>query len=57
MMGDEFQTRLNQGLAEADLTGDADAERTLGPQIVNEIAPEIKSEVMHRVLGPHGIEL
>ncbi|SDG86586.1 C-terminal novel E3 ligase, LRR-interacting [Bradyrhizobium sp. Rc2d] len=56
-MGDEFQTRLNQELAEAGLTGDADAERTLGPQIVNEIAREIKSEVMHRVLGAHGIEL
>ncbi|WP_333938088.1 NEL-type E3 ubiquitin ligase domain-containing protein [Bradyrhizobium sp. CCBAU 53380] len=31
-MGDEFHTRLNQRLDEAGLTGDADAERTLGPQ-------------------------
>ncbi|MGY3490604.1 hypothetical protein ACVW1B_000023 [Bradyrhizobium sp. USDA 4502] len=37
--------------------GDADAERTLGPDIVNEIAREIKGEVMHRVLRANGIEL
>ena len=49
-MRDEFQVRLNQRSAEAGLTGDADAQRSLGSQIVNEIACEIKSEVMHRVL-------
>ncbi|MDA9474847.1 hypothetical protein XI03_10120 [Bradyrhizobium sp. CCBAU 65884] len=49
-MGDEFQIRLKQRLAEAGLTGDADVQRTLGPQIVNEIACEIKDEVMHLVL-------
>ncbi|MCP1838875.1 MULTISPECIES: NEL-type E3 ubiquitin ligase domain-containing protein [Bradyrhizobium] len=56
-MDDEFQTRLNQRLLEAGLMGDADAERTLGPDIVNEIAREIKGEVMHRVLRANGIEL
>ncbi|MEK9282282.1 MULTISPECIES: hypothetical protein [unclassified Bradyrhizobium] len=56
-MEDEFHARLNQRLAEAGLTGDADAERTVGPQIVNEIAREIKGAAMHRVLRAHGIEL
>ncbi|WP_271623525.1 NEL-type E3 ubiquitin ligase domain-containing protein [Bradyrhizobium sp. CCBAU 11430] len=56
-MGEEFQIRLNQRLAEVSLAGDADAERIIGPQIVNEIAREIKIEVMHRVLRAHGIEL
>ncbi|WP_271673168.1 NEL-type E3 ubiquitin ligase domain-containing protein [Bradyrhizobium sp. CCBAU 51627] len=31
-MGEEFQIRLNQRLAEAGLAGDADAERIIGPQ-------------------------
>ncbi|MFK4535284.1 hypothetical protein ABIA00_003467 [Bradyrhizobium ottawaense] len=56
-MGEEFQIRLNERLAEAGLAGHGDAERTLGPQIANEIAREIKSGVMDRVLRAHGIEL
>ncbi|WP_439360227.1 NEL-type E3 ubiquitin ligase domain-containing protein [Bradyrhizobium sp. DASA03007] len=50
-MGVQFQTRLDGRLAEHGLTGDADAERVLGAQIRNEIAREIKSAVMHQVLG------
>jgi len=56
-MGEEFQTRLNLRLAEEVLTGDADAERVLGAQIRNEIAREIKSAVMHQVLGKLGLDL
>ncbi|SDG85259.1 type III secretion system effector, E3 ubiquitin ligase YopM/NopM family [Bradyrhizobium sp. Rc2d] len=56
-MGEEFQTRLNRRLAEEGLTGDADAERVLGAQIRNEIAREIKSAVMHQVLGKRGLDL
>ncbi|WOH80242.1 NEL-type E3 ubiquitin ligase domain-containing protein [Bradyrhizobium sp. BEA-2-5] len=55
--GEEFQTRLNRGLAERGLIGDLDAERLLGAEIVKEITREIKSEVMHRVLSDRGIEL
>ncbi|WP_407119615.1 hypothetical protein [Bradyrhizobium sp. LMG 9283] len=56
-MGEEFQTRLNLRLAKEGLTGDADAERVLGVQIRNEIAREIKSAVMHQVLGKLGLDL
>ncbi|MGY3033728.1 hypothetical protein ACVIIV_002898 [Bradyrhizobium sp. USDA 4354] len=56
-MGEVFQTRLNLRLAEEGLTGDADAERVLGAQIRNEIAREIKSAVMHQVLGELGLDL
>ncbi|UWU83325.1 hypothetical protein N2605_27960 [Bradyrhizobium yuanmingense] len=56
-MGEEFQTRLSLQLAQEGLTGDADAERVLGAQIRNEIAREIKSAVMHRVLGELGLDL
>ncbi|RZN12699.1 E3 ubiquitin--protein ligase [Bradyrhizobium genosp. SA-3] len=56
-MGEEFQTRLNRRLAEEGLTGVADAERVLGAQIRNEIAREIKSAVMHQVLGKLGLDL
>ncbi|SFQ08845.1 C-terminal novel E3 ligase, LRR-interacting [Bradyrhizobium sp. Ghvi] len=56
-MGEEFQTRLHLRLAEEGLTGDADAERVLGAQIRNEIAREIKSAVMHQVLGKLGLDL
>ncbi|MCP3475572.1 E3 ubiquitin--protein ligase [Bradyrhizobium sp. CCGUVB1N3] len=55
--GEEFQTRLNQGLAERGLIGDLDAERGLGAEIIKEIAREIKSEVLHQVLSDRGIEL
>ncbi|WP_176721886.1 T3SS effector NEL-type E3 ubiquitin ligase NopM [Bradyrhizobium sp. LMTR 3] len=56
-MGEEFQTRLNQRLAEHGLLGDSDAERVLGAQVRNEIAGEIKREVMHRLLTDRGLEL
>ncbi|MGY3238362.1 hypothetical protein ACVWZ4_001006 [Bradyrhizobium sp. USDA 4472] len=56
-MGEVFQTRLDQRLAEHDLLGDPDAERVLGAQVRNEIAGEIKGEVMHRVLAERGLEL
>ncbi|MBH5372240.1 T3SS effector NEL-type E3 ubiquitin ligase NopM [Bradyrhizobium glycinis] len=56
-MGDEFQTRLDQRLAEYGLLGDPDAERALGAQVRNELASEIKGEVMHRVLAERGLEL
>ncbi|MDA9489662.1 hypothetical protein ACVWW6_000480 [Bradyrhizobium sp. USDA 3311] len=56
-MGVQFQTRLDGRLAEHGLTGDADAEWVLGAQIRNEIAREIKSAVMHQVLGKLGLEL
>ncbi|MCC8955295.1 E3 ubiquitin--protein ligase [Bradyrhizobium sp. Pear77] len=55
-MGEEFQTRLEQRLAEHGLLGDPDAERVLGAQVRNEIAGEIKGEVMHRVLAERGLE-
>ncbi|MBO4227557.1 E3 ubiquitin--protein ligase [Bradyrhizobium neotropicale] len=55
-MGEEFQSRLDRRLAERGLLGDPDAERVLGAQVRNEIAGEIKREVMHRVLGTRGIE-
>ncbi|WP_028351275.1 NEL-type E3 ubiquitin ligase domain-containing protein [Bradyrhizobium murdochi] len=56
-MGEEFQTRLNQRLAEHGLTGDPDAERELGAQTRNEIASEIKGVLTRQVLAKHGIEL
>ncbi|MGY3346965.1 MULTISPECIES: T3SS effector NEL-type E3 ubiquitin ligase NopM [unclassified Bradyrhizobium] len=56
-MGEVFQSRLDQRLAEHDLLGDPDAERVLGAQVRNEIAGEIKGEVMHRVLAERGLEL
>ncbi|RXH36735.1 hypothetical protein XH84_00025 [Bradyrhizobium nanningense] len=56
-MGVQFETRLNGRLAEHGLTGDADAERVLGAEIRNEIAREIKSAVLHQVLGKLDLEL
>ncbi|TWB47859.1 NEL-type E3 ubiquitin ligase domain-containing protein [Bradyrhizobium sacchari] len=53
-MDEEFQTRLNQRLAEHGLLGDPDAERVLGAQVRSELASEIKREVMHRVLAQRG---
>ncbi len=53
-MGEEFQTRLDQRLAEHGLLGDPDAERVLGAQVRNELATEIKRDVMHRVLAERG---
>ncbi|SFN77888.1 Leucine Rich Repeat [Bradyrhizobium sp. Rc3b] len=56
-MGEEFQTRLDQRMAQHNLLGDSDAERVLGAQVRNEIAGEIKREVMHRVLAERGFGL
>ncbi|SFJ85250.1 NEL-type E3 ubiquitin ligase domain-containing protein [Bradyrhizobium sp. Gha] len=56
-MGEEFQTRLDQRLAEHGILGDSDAERVLGAQVRNELASEIKGDVMHRVLAAHGLEI
>ncbi|WP_246787958.1 NEL-type E3 ubiquitin ligase domain-containing protein [Bradyrhizobium sp. CCBAU 53421] len=56
-MGDEFNSRLAQRLAEHGLTGDADAERMLGAQINKEIAREIKGALMHHVLADRGLTL
>ncbi|WP_404515265.1 hypothetical protein [Bradyrhizobium ottawaense] len=56
-MGVQFETRLDERLAEHGLTGDADAERVLGAQIRNEIAREIKSALLHQVLGRLGLQL
>ncbi|MHC2268086.1 hypothetical protein ACVILJ_003469 [Bradyrhizobium diazoefficiens] len=55
-MGEEFQSRLDQRLAEHGLVGDVDAERVLGAQVRNQIAGEIKGEVMHRLLAERGLE-
>ncbi|WP_249168050.1 NEL-type E3 ubiquitin ligase domain-containing protein [Bradyrhizobium elkanii] len=55
-MEDEFPTRLNERLAEPGLTDDVDARREVGAQILNEIAREIKGELMHKVLRAHGLE-
>jgi len=56
-MGVQFETRLDERLAEHGLTGDADAERVLGARIRDEIAREIKGAVMHQVLGKFGLKL
>ncbi|MGY3396356.1 hypothetical protein ACVWW6_008947 [Bradyrhizobium sp. USDA 3311] len=55
-MGEEFQSRLDRRLAEHVLVGDVDAERVLGAQVRNQIAGEIKGEVMHRLLAERGLE-
>ncbi|UFX44174.1 E3 ubiquitin--protein ligase [Bradyrhizobium sp. 41S5] len=55
-MGEEFQSRLDLRLAEHGLVGDVDAERVLGAQVRNQIAAEIKGEVMHRLLAERGLE-
>ncbi len=56
-MGEEFQTRLDRGLAERGLTGDPDAERGLGAQIRSDIARDIKDALTREVLKPYGLEL
>ncbi|MCA1457339.1 E3 ubiquitin--protein ligase [Bradyrhizobium sp. BRP22] len=55
-MGEEFQTRLDRGLAERGLTGDPDAERELGAQIRSDIARDINGELTRDVLRPYGLE-
>jgi hypothetical protein len=54
-MGEAFQTRLTQRLAAESLTGDADAERELGAQVRDELAREIKGELMRQVLRDKGL--
>ncbi|UVO30200.1 NEL-type E3 ubiquitin ligase domain-containing protein [Bradyrhizobium arachidis] len=56
-MGGEFQSRLAQRLAEHQLTGDADAEREIGAQILKEITREIKGTLTHQVLADRGLVL
>ncbi|WP_312001263.1 MULTISPECIES: NEL-type E3 ubiquitin ligase domain-containing protein [Bradyrhizobium] len=56
-MGEEFESRLKQRLADQELTGDPDAERVFGAQILNELVRKIKSETMHQVLGDRGLQL
>ncbi|WP_077068141.1 hypothetical protein [Ensifer aridi] len=56
-MGEEFVIRLHQRLAEHGLAGDADAERVLGAEIRNEIAREIKGDLMDTVLRDRGLGL
>ncbi|MCA1370285.1 E3 ubiquitin--protein ligase [Bradyrhizobium sp. BRP14] len=55
--GEEFRSRLDEKLAEHGLTGDADAERVIGVEILNDIARRIKGETMEKVLGDRGLEL
>ncbi|WFU79200.1 NEL-type E3 ubiquitin ligase domain-containing protein [Bradyrhizobium sp. CIAT3101] len=56
-MDGEFQSRLEQRLADHDLTGDSDAELQFGAKIRDEIACEIKGALMREVLRDHGLEL
>ncbi|WP_245452477.1 NEL-type E3 ubiquitin ligase domain-containing protein [Bradyrhizobium forestalis] len=56
-MDEEFPSRLEQRLAEHQLTGDSDAELQFGAQISEEIAREIKGPLMRQVLGDRGLEL
>ncbi|WP_109142729.1 NEL-type E3 ubiquitin ligase domain-containing protein [Bradyrhizobium sp. SUTN9-2] len=56
-MDEEFPSRLQQRLADYQLTGDSDAEAQFGAQIGEEIAREIKGPVMRQVLRDRGLEL
>ncbi|WFU85648.1 NEL-type E3 ubiquitin ligase domain-containing protein [Bradyrhizobium sp. CIAT3101] len=56
-MDEDFQNRLKQRLADHDLTGNSDAELQFGAKIRDEIACEIKGELMRQVLRDHGVEL
>ncbi|TWA88946.1 Leucine-rich repeat (LRR) protein [Bradyrhizobium stylosanthis] len=56
-MDEDFQSRLKQRLADHDLTGNSDAELQFGAKIRDEIACEIKGELMRQVLRDHGVEL
>ncbi|WP_271596985.1 hypothetical protein [Bradyrhizobium sp. CCBAU 45384] len=56
-MDEEFPSRLEQRLADHQLTGDSDAEWQFGAQISEEIAREIKVPLMRQVLGERGLEL
>ncbi len=54
-MGDEFSNRLKARLQEIGLQNDADAERTLGPQVQAEIAREIKGTLTRDFLHRNGL--
>ncbi|MDH2345511.1 NEL-type E3 ubiquitin ligase domain-containing protein, partial [Bradyrhizobium sp. SSUT77] len=56
-MDGEFQSRLDQRLADHDLTGNSDAELQFGAQIREEIAREFKGALTRQVLGDHAVEL
>ncbi|WP_445219708.1 NEL-type E3 ubiquitin ligase domain-containing protein [Bradyrhizobium sp. Pa8] len=56
-MGEEFESRLTERLADLHLNGDADAARQLGAEIRDEIAREIKGALTRQVLGDHGLTL
>ncbi|MCP3475769.1 hypothetical protein NLM33_36575 [Bradyrhizobium sp. CCGUVB1N3] len=56
-MGEEFDSRLQQRLADHDLIGNRDAERQFGVQVRDEIAREIKGALTRQVLADHGLEL
>jgi C-terminal novel E3 ligase, LRR-interacting len=52
----EFRERLERRLAEANLSGDADAERAAGAQVSAELANEIKGRLTRKVLANSGLE-
>ncbi|UWU93703.1 NEL domain-containing protein [Bradyrhizobium sp. CB1015] len=61
-MGEEFDNRLEQQLADRDLSGTdsdlvEDAKRELGAEVRKEIAREIKGALRDRVLNDHGLRL
>ncbi|MCP3471458.1 E3 ubiquitin--protein ligase [Bradyrhizobium sp. CCGUVB1N3] len=61
-MGEEFETRLQQRLADLHLTDAAPeliaaAAEGLGPDLLKEITREIKGALMRKVLGDRGLEL
>ncbi|OKO83966.1 hypothetical protein AC628_01075 [Bradyrhizobium sp. NAS96.2] len=56
-MDEQFQSRLEQRLADHGLTGNSDAELQFGAKIRDEIACEIKDALMRQVLDDHGLKL
>ncbi|MDD1523503.1 MULTISPECIES: NEL-type E3 ubiquitin ligase domain-containing protein [Bradyrhizobium] len=61
-MGKEFDSRMEQQLADQGLTGAEaglveDAKRVLGPAVRKEIAREIKGALRDKVLNEHGLAL
>lgn len=56
-MADEFANRLNKRLEESNLQNDDDAERTLGPIIMQEINREVFGELTEKFLIKHNLKL
>ncbi len=54
-MGDEFTNRLTARLQAMGLENDADAQRTLGPQVQAEITREINGRLTRDFLARHGL--